>query len=331
MPDEPEVHGLLALMLCHDAPPPRGSRATRSSASPTRTARSGTRGQIAAGRAALDRARAARPRPVRAAGRDRLARRPSPRSTGRRSRRSTTSSRALTGSPVVELNRAVARGRGRRRRRRRSRIVDAARRSTTTATCTRRAAELLRRLGRDAEARAAYERALALAPPDAGAAVPRAPAERPGLRARCQTRAVPSHRKSRGRAARALAVAALLLAVAAPPARARRGPDRAFTFSAAPARRRVCANGWSGSLLARGLPGRAGDLRYLRIGYGTSSAAPHVGEMVVARDRRRRRPPASRALACALPDPPCAWSTTTAPATPPRLRRQHVGVQLPAV
>ena len=66
--------------------------------------------QIAAGRAALERALALRrPRAVRPAGGDRRRCTPSePSSTGRRSPRSTASSPRLTGSPVVELNRAVA-------------------------------------------------------------------------------------------------------------------------------------------------------------------------------------------------------------------------------
>ena len=66
------------------------------------------RGADRARRRALDRALRALPRPVRAAGRDRVAAARVPRSTGRRSPRSTASWPALTGSPVVELNRAVA-------------------------------------------------------------------------------------------------------------------------------------------------------------------------------------------------------------------------------
>ena len=77
----------------------------------------------------------------------------------------------LTGSPVVELNRAVAVAAGRRRPPRRCAPSTA---STWTATSyfhsTR--GELLRRLGRDDEARAAYRRALELATSDPRAAVP---------------------------------------------------------------------------------------------------------------------------------------------------------------
>ncbi len=63
-------------------------------------------------------------RAVRAAGGDRRRCTPSERATGRRSPRSTASWRALTGSPVVELNRAVAVAEAARGRRRRSRCVE---------------------------------------------------------------------------------------------------------------------------------------------------------------------------------------------------------------
>ena len=71
----------------------------------------------------------------------------------------------LTGSPVVELNRAVAvaetDGPGRRWRSSSDSI------SATTATCTRHRADLLRRLGRVDEARLSYRHALALTHDDA--------------------------------------------------------------------------------------------------------------------------------------------------------------------
>ena len=108
MPDEPEVHGLLALMLCHDA-----RRASRFA--------DGELVLLADQDRALwdfdaDRRGRARARP-RAGARGRgpyvlqaaiASLQPRRRSTGRRSWRSTTSSLALTRSPVVELNRAVA-------------------------------------------------------------------------------------------------------------------------------------------------------------------------------------------------------------------------------
>ena len=137
MPDEPEVHGLLALMLCHDARRVvalRGRRAGPAGRPGPRAV--GRRADRGGPRGARARAGAAGPRPVRAAGRDRVAADSSRRSTGRRSSRSTPSWRALTRSPVVELNRAVAiaeAGSPRRRARDRRRAC----RSTTTATCTR--------------------------------------------------------------------------------------------------------------------------------------------------------------------------------------------------
>jgi D-alanyl-D-alanine carboxypeptidase-like protein len=90
---------------------------------------------------------------------------------------------------------------------------------------------------------------------------------------------VSSHRESRRRAARALAVAALLLAVAAPPARPARA-DPAFRFSAAELspslRHRLYGSSWR-----PGCPVSLDGLRYLRIGYWGFDGRPHVGEMVV--------------------------------------------------
>jgi RNA polymerase sigma-70 factor (ECF subfamily) len=163
MPDEPEVHGLLAMMLLHDA-----RRAARFRGGDLVLLADQDRSlwdaaQIADGRAALDRALALRGRggggayvmqaaiaslhadqprdwPQIAALYGELAR--------------------LTGSPVVELTRAVA--------------VAEAEGPEAALTIVDRLAlddyrylhatrgELLRRLGRTAEARAAYDRALAL-------------------------------------------------------------------------------------------------------------------------------------------------------------------------
>jgi hypothetical protein len=90
---------------------------------------------------------------------------------------------------------------------------------------------------------------------------------------------VSSHRESRRRAARALAVAALLLAVAAPPARPARA-DLAFRFSAhelSPLlRHRLYGSSWR-----PGCPVPLDGLRYLRIGYWGFDRRPHIGEMVV--------------------------------------------------
>ncbi len=63
MPDESEVHGLLALMLLHDSRRrARFSPSASSCGSPTRTGRSGTPTRSPSGRAALDRALALRGR-----------------------------------------------------------------------------------------------------------------------------------------------------------------------------------------------------------------------------------------------------------------------------
>ena len=109
MPDEPEVHGLLAMMLLHDA-----RRAARLHdgelvllADQDRSlwdARADRRRP----RAARPRAGAARPRAVRRAGRDRLAARSTSRATWRRSPRSTASSRA---SPTRRSSSSAGRSR----------------------------------------------------------------------------------------------------------------------------------------------------------------------------------------------------------------------------
>jgi RNA polymerase sigma-70 factor (ECF subfamily) len=147
MPDEPEVHGLLALMLLHDARraarfrdgelvlladqdrslwdadrSPRGGRRS------TARSRCSGRGPYVV-QAAIASLHADEPRdwPQIAALYGELAR--------------------LTGSPVVELNRAVAVAEAEGPEAGLD-IVDRSP-SRTTATCTRRAGELLRRLGRD--------------------------------------------------------------------------------------------------------------------------------------------------------------------------------------
>jgi RNA polymerase sigma-70 factor, ECF subfamily len=168
MPDEPEVHGLLAMMLLHDArrearytPPPAGELVLLADQDRSRW----DAAQIAAGRAVLDRALALHGRgpyvlqaaiaslhadeprdwPQIAALYGELAR--------------------LTGSPVVELTRAVA-------------VAEEQGAEAGLAIVDRLAlpdyrylhatrGELLRRLGRGAEARDAYRRALALVHDDA--------------------------------------------------------------------------------------------------------------------------------------------------------------------
>ena len=107
MPDEPEVFGLLALMLLHDSRRAARCATASSCCSPTRTARCGTGRRSAPGAQALERALALRgrgPYVLQAAiaslhaAEQRLA----------ADRRAVRRARALTGSPVVELNRAVA-------------------------------------------------------------------------------------------------------------------------------------------------------------------------------------------------------------------------------
>ena len=160
MPDEPEVHALLALMLCHDAR--RGARVAGEEivllAEQDRSRWDAA--QLAEGRAALDRALALRGRgpyvlqaaiaslqaepevdwPQVAALYERLL--------------------ELTRSPVVALNRAVAVAEAGAPEDALA-IVDALPLGEYRYLHSTRA-ELLRRLGRSEEAHAAYERALAL-------------------------------------------------------------------------------------------------------------------------------------------------------------------------
>jgi RNA polymerase sigma-70 factor (ECF subfamily) len=165
MPDEPEVQGLLALMLLHDARREARFRDGELVLLDEQDRSLWDAGQIAEGRSALDRALALRGRGqyvLQAAIASRHADEP----------RDWTEIAALydelarlTGSPVVELNRAVA-------------VAEAEGPEAGLAIAealelddyrylhsTR--AELLRRLGRADEARAAYERALELVHADA--------------------------------------------------------------------------------------------------------------------------------------------------------------------
>ncbi len=163
MPDEPEVHGLLALMLCHDAR--RAARVTGEEivllADQDRSLWDA--GQIAAGRAALHRALALHGRGPYALQAAIASLQAEPEIDWPQVAALYAGLARLTGSPVVELNRAVA-------------VAEAGDPDAALAIVDGLAldeyrylhstrAELLRRLGRIAEARAAYERALALAPP----------------------------------------------------------------------------------------------------------------------------------------------------------------------
>jgi RNA polymerase sigma-70 factor, ECF subfamily len=161
MPDEPEVHGLLALMLCHDAR--RAARFAPDGALVLLADQDRAlwdAGRLARGHAALDRALALRGRGPYvlqaaiaslqadeavdwaqvAALYDELAR--------------------LTGSPVVELNRAIALAEAGGAAEALE-LVDGLQLEGYRYLHSTRA-ELLRRLGRPGEARAAYRRALEL-------------------------------------------------------------------------------------------------------------------------------------------------------------------------
>jgi RNA polymerase sigma-70 factor, ECF subfamily len=161
MPDEPEVHGLLALMLCHDA-----RRAARFDGDELVLLEDQDRslwdaGQIAEGRALIDRALALLgrgPYVLQAAIASLQAQDPIdwPQVASLYAELA-----ALTRSPVVELNRAVA-------------VAQAGSPADALHIVDRleldeyqylhsTRAELLRRLGRTDEARAAYRRALELA------------------------------------------------------------------------------------------------------------------------------------------------------------------------
>ncbi len=166
MPDEPEVQALLALMLLHDAR--RGAR-FRDGELVLREDQDRTlwdAGQIADGRALLDRAIALRgrgPYVIQAAIASLHA--DDPRDWRQIASLHGELSR-MTGSPVVELNRAVAvaaadgpeAGLA---------VVDAIEGLNDYRYLHSTRGDLLRRLGRTGEARAAYERALGLAPSEA--------------------------------------------------------------------------------------------------------------------------------------------------------------------
>jgi RNA polymerase sigma-70 factor, ECF subfamily len=180
MPDEPEVHGLLALMLCHDAR--RGARFAGDElvllADQDRSRWDAA--QIAAGRAALDRAIALRGRGPYVLQAAIASLQAEPEVDWPQVAELYAGLGRLTGSPVVELNRAVA-------------VAEAGDPAAALAIVDGLAlddyrylhstrAELLRRLDRPDEARAAYERALALttAPPERRFLERRLAARRPG-------------------------------------------------------------------------------------------------------------------------------------------------------
>jgi RNA polymerase sigma-70 factor (ECF subfamily) len=164
MPDEPEVHGLLALMLLHEARRPARFRDGELVLLADQDSSLWDKALIADGRAALDRAFALRgrgPYVVQAAIASLHADEP----------RDWVQIAALygelvrlTGSPVVELNRAaaVAEAEGAEAG---LALIDGLELDSYRYLHSTRA-ELLRRLGRSDEARAAYGRALELAQAD---------------------------------------------------------------------------------------------------------------------------------------------------------------------
>jgi RNA polymerase sigma-70 factor (ECF subfamily) len=165
MPDEPEVHGLLALMLLHDARREARFRDGEVVLLADQDTALWDTEQIAAGRTALDRAFALRgrgPYVVQAAIAALHTEEPH---DWRQIAALYEELSRLTGSPVVELSRAVA-------------VAEAGEPETALAIVDRleldgyhylhaTRGELLDRLGRTNEARAAYERALALVHDDA--------------------------------------------------------------------------------------------------------------------------------------------------------------------
>ncbi len=166
MPDEPEVHGLLALMLLHDARrearfDDEGELVLLADQDPARW----DAGQIAAGRTALDRALALRGRGqyvVQAAIASLHA--DVPRDWPQIAALYAELAR-MTRSPVVELTRAVAVSETEGAEAGLRLVDDLPLEDYRYFHATR--AELLARLDRTAEARAAYERALALVHDDA--------------------------------------------------------------------------------------------------------------------------------------------------------------------
>ena len=167
MPDEPEVHGLLAMMLLHDA-----RRAARLRDGDLVLLADQDRSlwdaaQIAAGRdGARPRLRAARPRAVRRAGGDRLAARSTTRATWPQIAALYGELARLTDSPVVELSRGRRgrRGRGARGRARHHRRPRPRRLSLPALDAGRAAAPPRPQRPRP---RDAYRRALALVHDDA--------------------------------------------------------------------------------------------------------------------------------------------------------------------
>ncbi len=166
MPDEPEVHGLLAMMLLHDARREARFRGGDLVLLADQDRTLWDTAQIAEGRAVLDRALALRGRGpyVVQAAIAALHADDDPRDWAQIGALYAELGR-LTGSPVVELSRAVAVAEEQGPQAGLDIVDGLALEDYRYLHATR--AELLRRLGRTDEARKAYERALALAHDDA--------------------------------------------------------------------------------------------------------------------------------------------------------------------
>jgi RNA polymerase sigma-70 factor (ECF subfamily) len=161
MPDEPEVHGLLALMLLHDSRREARFRAGELVLLADQDSLLWDRAQIADGQAVLERALALR-------GRGSYVLQAAIASLHTEDPRDWTQIAALygelarvTGSPVIELSRAIAIAEAEGAEAGLAIVDGLALEDYRYLHSTR--GELLRRLGRAAESRDAYERALALA------------------------------------------------------------------------------------------------------------------------------------------------------------------------
>ena len=198
MPDEPEVHGLLAMMLLHDA-----RRAARFRDGDLVLLADQDRALWDAGAdrrrpgGARPRARAARRGPVRRAGGDRVAARRRAARLGR-DRRPVRRARA---ADRLARRRAEPRGRGRRgtRARRRALRSSTASRSRTTATCTRPAASCCAGSGaprRRATPTAARSRSCTTTPSAACSSASSRSSASPAARARARTPRTASRRTS---------------------------------------------------------------------------------------------------------------------------------------
>ncbi|MBA3808046.1 MAG: hypothetical protein H0X28_06610 [Solirubrobacterales bacterium] len=160
MPDEPEVFGLLALMLLHDSRRDARTRDGELVLLAEQDRALWDRSQIAAGRAALERARALHGEDSYVLQASIAALHAEPETDWQEIAVLYTRLLELTGSPVVALNRAVALAEAEGPERGLAEIEQLELDGYHYLHATR--GELLRRLGRASEARGAFERALGL-------------------------------------------------------------------------------------------------------------------------------------------------------------------------